>query len=347
MTARAFITGLAGTTLTPAERSFLREADPWGLIVFTRNIDTPAQVSCLTAAFREAVGRDAPVLVDQEGGRVQRLGPPHWPAYPAGATYGRIYQRDAAMGLKAAHLGARLIAADLRAVGIDVDCLPIADVPVPGAHSIIGERAYGDTADQVAALARAVADGLLAEGVLPVLKHIPGHGRATVDSHGDLPVVETDRATLMSTDFAAFRPLFDLPLGMTAHVVYTAIDPLAPATTSVTLVRDVIRNWLGFRGLLMSDDISMGALSGSLGERSRAAIAAGCDVVLHCNGKLDEMQAVAAAVPALGGASSARADAALGCRAAPEQHDIPALRAEWAALMNAPAQAADARSAIA
>src|SRR5215510_6436108 len=252
MTARAFITGLAGTTLTPAERSFLREADPWGLIVFTRNIDTPAQVSCLTATFREAVGRDAPVLVDQEGGRVQRLGPPHWPAYPAGATYGRICQ-----------------CGDLvRSVAIsaltDVDCLPIADVPVPGAHSIIGERAYGDTADQVAALARAVADGLLAEGVLPVLKHIPGHGRATVDSHGDLPVVETDRATLMSTDFAAFRPLFDLPLGMTAHVVYTAIDPLAPATTSVTLVRDVIRNWLGFRGLLMSDDISMGALSGSL-----------------------------------------------------------------------------------
>jgi beta-N-acetylhexosaminidase len=348
MTARAFITGLAGTTLTPAERSFLREAEPWGLIVFKRNIETPAQLLHLTASFREAVGRNAPVLVDQEGGRVQRLEPPHWPAYPPGAAYGCIYDRDAAMGMRAAHLGARLIAADLRAVGIDVDCLPIADVPVPGAHSIISDRAYGDRADKVAALARTVAEGLLAEGVLPVLKHIPGHGRATVDSHGALPIVETDRATLMSTDFAAFRPLFDLPLGMTAHVVYAAIDPLAPATTSVTLVRDVIRNWLGFRGLLMSDDISMGALSGSLDERSRAAIAAGCDVVLHCSGKLDEMEAVAAAVPMLGGEAAARGDAALGRRRSPGAHDLSALRMEWAALMNAPADAAaGARSAIA
>ena len=239
---------VAGTTLTPAERSFLRERAV-GLIV-SSNVEAPAQV-CLTASFREAVGCDAPVLVDQEGGRVQRLGPPHWPAYPPGAAYGRIYDRDAAEGTKAAYLGARLIAADLVAVGIDVDCLPIADVPVAGAHSVIGNRAYGETADKVAKLARAVAEGLLMEGVLPVLKHIPGHGRATADSHGELPIVEADRATLMATDFAAFRPLFDLPLGMTAHIVYTAIDPIAPATTSVTLVRDVIRDWLKFRGLLM------------------------------------------------------------------------------------------------
>lgn len=339
MTARAFITGLAGTTLTLAERAFLREAEPWGLIVFKRNIETPAQVSRLTASFREAVGRNAPVLVDQEGGRVQRLGPPHWPAYPPGAAYGRIYDRDAAEGTKAAHLGARLIAADLVAVGIDVDCLPIADVPVAGGHSVIGDRAYGETADKVAKLARAAAEGLLMEGVLPVLKHIPGHGRATADSHGELPIVEADRATLMATDFAAFRPLFDLPLGMTAHVVYTAIDPIAPATTSVTLVHDVIRNWLGFRGLLMSDDISMGALSGSLDERSCAAIAAGCDVVLHCNGNLDEMQAVAAAVPMLDGEAAARADAALGRRMAVGPRDLTALRAEWAVLMNSPSDA--------
>ena len=187
MTVRAFITGLAGTVLTPAERAFLRESEPWGLIVFKRNVETPAQVSRLVASFREAVGRDAPVLVDQEGGRVQRLGPPHWPAYPPGAAYGRLYDRDAAAGLRAAYLGARLIAADLMAVGIDVDCLPIADVPVAGADPVIGDRAYGDTAEKVAAIARAVADGLLAGGVLPVLKHIPGHGRATADSHGVAP----------------------------------------------------------------------------------------------------------------------------------------------------------------
>src|SRR6516162_9800217 len=236
MAVRAFITGLAGTTITPDERAFLREREPWGFIIFTRNIDTPAQVRRLTASVRDAVGRDAPVLVDQEGGRVQRLGPPHWPTYPPGAAYGRLYNR---------------IAADLAAVGVDVDCLPIADVPVAGADSVIGDRAYGETAEKVALLGRAVADGLLAGGVLPVLKHIPGHGRATADSHGALPIVETDRETLRTTDFAAFRPLCDLPLGMTAHIVYTAIDPIAPATTSVTLVRDVIRDWLGFRGLLM------------------------------------------------------------------------------------------------
>ena len=187
MTVRAFITGLAGTVLTPAERAFLRESAPWGLIVFKRNVETPAQVSRLAASFRDAVGRDAAVLVDQEGGRVQRLGPPHWPAYPPGAAYGRLYDRDAAAGLRAAHLGARLIAADLMAVGIDVDCLPIADVPVAGADPVIGDRAYGDTAEKVAAIARAVSDGLLAGGVLPVLKHIPGHGRATADSHGVAP----------------------------------------------------------------------------------------------------------------------------------------------------------------
>jgi len=339
MAVRAFITGLAGTTITPDERAFLREREPWGFIIFTRNIDTPAQVRRLTASVRDAVGRDAPVLVDQEGGRVQRLGPPHWPTYPPGAAYGRLYNRNAADGIRAAYLGARLIAADLAAVGVDVDCLPIADVPVAGADSVIGDRAYGESAEKVALLARGVADGLLAGGVLPVLKHIPGHGRATADSHGALPIVETDRETLRTTDFAAFRPLSDLPLGMTAHIVYTAIDPIAPATTSVTLVRDVIRDWLGFRGLLMGDDISMGALSGSIEERSRAAIAAGCDLVLHCNGELDEMRAVASAVPVLAGEAAARADAALKRRGQVLEHDLAALRAEWTALMDAGASA--------
>ena len=344
MTVRAFITGLAGTELTPGERAFVRESAPWGLIVFKRNVETPAQVGRLAASFREAAGRDAAVLVDQEGGRVQRLGPPHWPAYPPGAAYGRIYDWDPAAGLTAARLGAHLIAADLRAVGIDVDCLPIADVPVAGADPVIGDRAYGDTADKVAAIARAVADGLQAGGVLPVLKHIPGHGRATADSHGVLPRVDTDRATLVATDFAAFGPLSDLPLGMTAHIVYSAIDPIAPATTSVTLVRDVIRGLLQFRGLLMSDDISMGALSGSIEARSRAAIAAGCDLVLHCNGKLDEMQAVASAVPMLTGEAAARSDAALRRRGQHSQCDPDALRAEWTALMAAPAGARRATS---
>ena len=334
MTTRAFITGLAGTTLTPEEGAFLREADPWGLILFKRNIDTPAQVTQLTGSLREALGRQVPILVDQEGGRVQRLGPPHWPTYPPGAAYGRLYQRDAGAGCKAAHLGARLIAADLAAVGIDVDCLPVADVPVAGANAVIGDRAYGTTAGQVAALARAAADGLLASGVLPVLKHIPGHGRATADSHLALPVIDTDRATLEATDFAAFQPLADLPLGMTAHVVYTAIDPIAPATTSVTVVRDVIRHLIGFRGLLMSDDISMEALSGSIAERSRAAIAAGCDVILHCNGSLDEMRAVAAAAPVLAGEAAALAAAALARRAPGDGRDLAAVRREFAALVD-------------
>jgi beta-N-acetylhexosaminidase len=344
MTARAFITGIAGTTLTPAERAFLREAEPWALILFKRNIETPAQVARLTAAFREAVGRDAAVLVDQEGGRVQRLGPPHWPAYPPAAAYGRCYDRNPATAMKAANLGANLIAADLIAVGIDVDCLPVADVPVAGANSVIGDRAYGETADKVAALASSAAEGLLAGGVLPVLKHIPGHGRATADSHEGLPVVETDRATLEATDFAAFRRLSNLPIGMTAHVVYTAIDPIAPATTSVTVVQEVIRGWIGFRGLLMGDDISMGALSGSIEERSRAAVAAGCDVVLHCNGKPDEMRAVAGAVPALAGEALARAEAALRRRGAGAKPDVAALRAEWTALMEAAADVGRATS---
>jgi beta-N-acetylhexosaminidase len=336
MTARAFITGIAGTALTPVEHAFLREAEPWALILFKRNIETPAQVSRLTASFREAVGRDAAVLVDQEGGRVQRLGPPHWPVYPPAATYGRLYDHDPADGCEAAGLGARLIAADLADVGIDVDCLPVADVPVPGANSVIGNRAYGLTPEKVSHLARAAAEGLLAGGVLPVLKHIPGHGRATADSHGELPIVETDRFELGLTDFAAFRSLADLPLGMTAHVVYTAIDPIAPATTSVTVVREVIRGWIGFRGLLMGDDISMGALSGSIEERSRAAVAAGCDLVLHCNGNLDEMRAVAGAVPRLEGQALARADAALRRRGAGAKPDVAALRAQWTALMDAP-----------
>jgi beta-N-acetylhexosaminidase len=326
MAERAFITGLAGLELSAAERAFVREARPWGLILFARNVSSPAQVTALITAFRGALGREAPVLVDQEGGRVQRLRPPHWPSYPPGARYGALYDREPAAGLAAARLAGHLIAADLRPLGIDVDCLPLADVPARGADAVIGDRAYGSEPAKVAAIAGAIAEGLLAGGVLPVLKHLPGHGRAGADSHRTLPVVDTDRATLEATDFAAFKPLAGLPLGMTAHVVFSAIDPVAPATTSVTMVRDVIRGTIGFRGLLMTDDISMGALSGSISERSRAALAAGCDVVLHCNGDLAEMAAVAGAVPDLAGESQRRAEAALSARAAPQDFDVAAAR---------------------
>src|SRR5215469_11434082 len=233
MGARAFIAGIAGTVLTDRERAFFRESEPWGLIVFKRNINTPEQVRRLTDSFRATVGRpDAPVLVDQEGGRVQRLGPPHWQIYPTGGDYGRIYDGDREAGLAAARLGARLIATDLAAVGIDVDCWPLADVPVAGADAVIGGRAFGTDPDKVAALAAAVADGLREGGVLPVVKHIPGHGRALADSHYELPVVTADRATLEASDFRAFRPLAGLPLAMSAHVVFAAIDPVTPATTS-------------------------------------------------------------------------------------------------------------------
>lgn len=326
MTARAFITGLAGLTISANERAFLREAAPWGLIVFKRNISTPEQLSDLTRAFRDIVGWEAPVLVDQEGGRVQRLGPPHWPVYPPGARYSELYDRDPASGLAAAKLAGHLIAADLRAVGIDVDCLPIADVPVAGGDPVIGDRAYGTEPGKVASIAAAVAQGLMAGGVLPVVKHLPGHGRATADSHHKLPVVDTDRGTLEATDFAAFRPLAGLPLGMTAHVVFSAIDPIDPATTSVTMVQEVIRGFIGFRGLLMSDDVSMNALSGSIAERSSASLAAGCDVVLHCNGKLDEMMQVASVAPVLSGEAARRAEAALLARSAPEEFDVAAAR---------------------
>ena len=316
MTVRAFITSLCGPGITADERAFLGDAAPWGLILFKRNVESPDQVKRLTAEFRAIVGRDAPVLVDQEGGRVQRLGPPHWPVYPPGALFGRLYQIDRGQALAAAALGARLMAADMQAVGIDVDCLPVADVPAAAADPIIGDRAYGDTPAQVAALAGAAAEGLLQGGVLPVLKHLPGHGRATADSHLALPVVETDRETLEATDFEAFRPLAGLPLGMTAHVVFSAIDPVAPATTSAIMVKDVIRGSIGFKGLLMSDDISMKALSGTLESRAAAVITAGCDIVLYCSGDLAEMREVAEASPALAGAAARRADAALALRKA-------------------------------
>ncbi|TKT73380.1 beta-N-acetylhexosaminidase [Afipia massiliensis] len=329
MAARAFITGVSGTALTDDERAFLRDQRPWGFILFKRNIETPDRVIRLVEEMRSAVGQpEAPVLIDQEGGRVQRLQPPHWPSYPPGAVFSALYEIDREAGLEAARLSARLIAADLADLGITVDCLPLADVPVPGADSVIGNRAYGTTPGQVAAIARAVTDGLAQGGVLPVLKHIPGHGRATADSHFQLPTVDTPAAELAKTDFAAFAPLADLPMAMTAHVVFSALDPAQPATTSATIIEQVIRGTIGFQGLLMSDDVSMNALQGSIAERTRASFAAGCDVVLHCNGKLDEMRQVAGETPMLAGEALARADCALASRRTPQPFDRGAARAE-------------------
>jgi len=340
MSARAFITGVAAQELSADERAFLREVDPWGLILFARNVSTPAQVQALVCDFRATVGRaDAPVLIDQEGGRVQRLGPPHWPQYPAGAVFGRLYDRAPELGLAAARLGARLIAADVAALGINVDCMPLADLALPGADAVIGDRAYGESAEKVAAIGAAIAEGLRSGGVLPVLKHMPGHGRASVDSHYGLPAVEADRATLEATDFAAFRGLAGLPMAMSAHIVFTAIDPVAPATISATIVREVIRGSIGFDGVLMTDDLSMQALSGTLGERASAAIAAGCDIVLHCNGRLDEMQAVAAAVPRLGGEARRRAQSALSWAPPASSIDLVAARAEFARVLASDAHA--------
>jgi beta-N-acetylhexosaminidase len=326
---KAFICGVGGLRLTQGERDFLRAEQPWGFIVFKRNIADRAQVAALVSELRDAVGRsEAPVLIDQEGGRVQRLGPPEWPVYPRGAVFGQLYEQSAEQGLRAAYLGARLIAEDLAELGITVNCLPLADVPVAGADAVIGDRAYGAEPGKVAAIARAVTNGLEAGGVLPILKHIPGHGRATADTHHLLPVVETPLAELERTDFAAFRPLRDLPMAMTAHVVFSALDRAQPATTSATIIADVIRGGIGFQGLLMSDDVSMNALQGTIAERARASLAAGCDMILHCNGKEDEMAAVAANSAVLAGAALARADAALAARKTRQPLDRVKARAE-------------------
>ncbi len=335
MQSRAFITGVSGPELTAAEREFIGSERPWGFILFKRNIETPQQVALLVQQLRKSVDApDAPVLIDQEGGRVQRLGPPHWPVYPPGALFGALYDIDPALGLSAARLSARLIAADLADLGINADCLPLADVPVAGADAVIGNRAYGTEPAKVAAIARAVTDGLEQGGILPVLKHIPGHGRATADSHFRLPRVDTSEKELERTDFAAFQPLSDLPMAMTAHVVFSALDPAHPATTSATIIEQVIRGVIGFQGLLMSDDVSMNALAGSIAERTRAIFSAGCDVVLHCNGRFDEMREVAAETPELSGKALDRAWRALASRRAPRPFDRRAARAELDAMIS-------------
>jgi len=299
---RAILFSCAGDTLSAAERSFFAEANPLGFVLFQRSCRDPDQVRALISEFRDCVGRDdAPVLIDQEGGRVARLKPPQWPRYPAAAHLAALDDAE-----EAVRLGARLIADDLAALGVTIDAMPVLDLPVPGADNVIGDRAYGGDAARVARLGRAACAGLLAGGVLPIIKHIPGHGRARVDSHKALPVVDEDAAVLENTDFAPFQALRDMPWAMTAHIVFERIDARRPATLSPIVINDIIRGAIGFDGVLVSDDVEMGALAGSLGERVAGALAAGCDLVLHCSGELDAMREAAEAASPLTPAAVAR-----------------------------------------
>ncbi len=328
----AAIYGCAGHRLTAEERAFFADARPWGFILFRRNVDSPDQLRALTSELREAVGRNCPILIDQEGGRVQRMGPPHWPKYPPGDAYLKA-AKDPQSARELVRLGARLMAHDLRAVGINVDCVPVLDVPVPGAHDIIGDRAYARDPGTVALLGRAAAEGLLAGGVLPVIKHMPGHGRAFADTHKELPTVTTGLEELDAWDFAPFKALSDMPIGMTAHIIFTAIDKRRPATQSRKAIK-LIREQLGFKGLLLSDDLVMSALKGTLTERAEMSLRAGCDLVIHWNGDMTEMQQVAKGTGTLQGGARRRADAALARLAkVPEPFDEPEARARFEAMM--------------
>jgi beta-N-acetylhexosaminidase len=324
----AAVFGCAGPVLSPEERAFFREADPFGFILFARNVETPDQIRRLTADLRAAVGREAPVTIDQEGGRVQRLRAPHWREWQPPLDLVRAAGPQAARALG---LQARIIAAELRALGIDSNCAPVADVARPETHAFLRNRCYGSDPAQVARIARAVAEGYLAGGVLPVVKHMPGHGRSAADTHLDLPTVTASRAELAAIDFAPFRALADLPMAMTAHIVFAAYDR-RPATQSPEMIR-VIRDEIGFRGLLLTDDLNMEALSGTLASRTSASMAAGCDIALHCKGDLAQMVEVAGACGSMGPAALARAEAALAARRAPDAVDIAALEAEFSGLV--------------
>ena len=328
MSANATIFGLSGLRLTAEEVAFFRDANPWGFILFARNVDTPDQLRALTASLRDLLGRDVPVLIDQEGGRVQRMRAPHWREYLPALDQ----MADAGDPLRAHWLRNRLIAAELHDVGIDVNCAPLADLVEAQTHPVLRNRLSGESAATVIAAARACAAAFVAGGVLPVLKHIPGYGRASVDSHLSLPRVDAPREDLMARDFAPFAALSDLRMGMTAHIVFSDIDPDAPATTSATMMR-LIRDDIGFGGLIMTDDIGMEALSGTPAMRAAASIAAGCDIVLHCNGDMAEMPAVAQAAGEMTPVAQARALHALAERQPPRPIDIDALVHEFEALL--------------
>ena len=331
---KAMIVGVSGLSLTNDEKDFIAENRPWAFILFARNIGSADEIKQLTASLRSACGRDdAFVFIDQEGGRVQRLRAPLAPDYPPAATLGELYKKDKAKGLHASFIMSRLHAFDLQRLGINADCLPVLDVPIAGADNIIGNRAYGNDCETVIALGRAAAEGLKAGGVLPVMKHIPGHGRALCDTHKSLARVDAPLETLRLTDFAPFEALSDLPVAMTAHVVYESVDPEKPATLSKKIVGSIIRNEIDFDGLLMTDDLSMKALSGDLGDLAKEAFAAGCDLVLHCNGEKEEMERIAAATPWLEGKSAARAQATTNWVSQPDNADEKALREEFHSLL--------------
>jgi len=330
------IYGCASTALAPEEREFFRHVRPWGFILFERNISGPEQVRALTAQLRETVADTrTPILIDQEGGRVARLKPPHWKERPAAERFAELHTQSPEAAREAVYLNSRLMAHDLTALGINVDCMPVLDVPAEGAHDIIGDRAYGRDPTVIIDLARTAIDGMIDGGVLPVMKHIPGHGRANADSHLSLPRVSAKAEELSATDFVTFRSLNNCPFAMTAHVVYEGIDPQRPATTSPKVIRDIVRGEIGFDGLLMSDDLSMKALSGTLGSRAKASLFAGCDVVLHCNGDMREMRQVAEELKNLEDIHLRRAEAALAHLAPPGQFDAEAGEARLAAILGA------------
>jgi beta-N-acetylhexosaminidase len=328
---RAVVFGCEGLRLSERERTFFRDADPFGFILFQRNCSDPGQVRALCQDLRACVGRaDAPILIDQEGGRVQRLKPPHWRKRPPMRDLAAIYKREPSRGLRLAWGLARAMAAELHDLGITVDCAPVLDVPVAGAHDVIGDRAFSTRVSDIVALAGAQIDGFLAGGVLPVIKHIPGHGRARADSHFELPSVDADVGALEATDFAPFRQLSHAPFAMTAHVVYAAIDSAHPATLSPRVMAQIIRGSIGYDGCLMSDDLSMKALSGGFAARTQGALAAGCDLALHCNGDMAEMTEIAGAAPRLSGDALRRAAAALAQLKSPKAVDRAALEDELA-----------------
>lgn len=327
------IFAFAGLTLTDDERSLFKASDPAGFILFKRNVDTPEQVRALTCSLRELSGRDdLPILIDQEGGRVARLGPPHWPLFPTGEAFGRLYETAPLSGLEAARVNALALAVMLRDLGINVDCLPLLDVPVPGAHDVIGDRAYGIEPMRVAALGDMTLRGLREGGVVGIVKHIPGHGRACADSHLELPVVTASREEL-ETDIAPFRKLRDAPMAMTAHVKYTALDPDRCASLSPVVIGETIRGDIGFDGFLMADDLSMKALGGSFAERARGVIAAGCDVALHCSGDFGEMREIAEAAPPMTNVASRRLARAMAWADGRSTADVGELAAKRDALL--------------
>lgn len=331
---RAVVFGCAGPVLSDAERAFFRAARPLGFILFRRNIERPEQVARLTADLRAAIGRrDAPVLIDQEGGRVARLRPPHWPEFPPARRFGEAWERDPERAVEAVRANSRLLADLLLPLGITVDCLPVLDVPVPGSHDVIGDRAYSENPIAVAQLGLAAAEGLLEGGVLPVVKHLPGHGRAGVDSHRELPTVAASEAELTAHDFAPFRALRYMPLGMTAHVRYLDLDATRPATLSPVVLGEFVRDRIGFAGLLFSDDLSMEALPGAIEDRAAGAVAAGCDVALHCNGDFDEMRRVADAVPEMGRHALRRWQIAEDMRRRSRRPAVTDRLAEWRDMM--------------